>query len=89
MADIFDITQIPESRRAPEGKVWRCTACGKWALDQYGIVGPHARGWDESCVLNAVLEDAGNAERGPGREHSARFRRRLLSQATATRRLND
>lgn len=36
---------------APAGRIWVCGACGKTALDKYG----EDRGWDESCMLNAVL----------------------------------
>lgn len=36
---------------APEGTIYVCAACGKTARDTYN--GP--RGWDESCMLNAVL----------------------------------
>lgn len=36
---------------APEGFIYVCGACGKTARDTYN--GP--RGWDESCMLNAVL----------------------------------
>lgn len=45
---------IPENRRAPEGMIWQCRACGKEAEDLYGMVGWRTRGWDESCMLNAV-----------------------------------
>lgn len=36
---------------APDGQVYVCGACGRTARDKYN--GP--RGWDESCMLNAVL----------------------------------
>jgi hypothetical protein len=36
---------------APEGTIYVCRMCGKTAKDSYN--GP--RGWDESCMLNAVL----------------------------------
>ena len=44
---------------APEGKIWRCGACGKTAQHRYGdYEGFKASfGWDESCMLNAVLVD--------------------------------
>ena len=48
------LAEMPEHRRAPEGHIWQCRACGKQAEDSYGIVGSHSRGWDESCALNAV-----------------------------------
>ena len=41
---------------APEGKVWRCQACGKLSLDLYGDQAL-SWGWDESCILNAKLVD--------------------------------
>jgi hypothetical protein len=46
--------EIPEDRRAPEGHVWQCMACGKVAEDSYGIIGNHSYGWDESCALNCA-----------------------------------
>lgn len=39
---------------APAGQVWVCGACGKRSRDQYGYQAI-SRGWDESCMLNAVL----------------------------------
>jgi hypothetical protein len=42
------------NRVALPGYVWVCGACGKTSRDRYG----HeriSRGWDESCMLNAVL----------------------------------
>lgn len=47
--------QVPEDRRAPEGKIWQCHACGKKAVDKYGIIGYRSQGWDESCMLNSSL----------------------------------
>lgn len=37
--------------QAPPGFVWKCQACGKEVFNIYSEVG----GFDESCVLNAVL----------------------------------
>lgn len=42
-------------RIAPHGAIWVCGACGKTSQDQFGIEGQHSVGWDESCMLNAVL----------------------------------
>lgn len=42
-------------RFAPPGAIWVCGACGKTAKDKYGIEGERSPGWDESCMLNAVL----------------------------------
>ena len=36
---------------APEGWLWMCIHCGKRVKDRYGNEG----GWDEACMLNAVL----------------------------------
>lgn len=47
------MAEIPEDRRAAPGNIWQCRACGKKAEDEYGIVGWHDRGYDESCVLNS------------------------------------
>jgi hypothetical protein len=49
-----DDVVLPE-RIAPTGAIWVCAACGKTSQDLYGIEGDCAKGWDESCVLNAVL----------------------------------
>lgn len=46
--------EIPEERRPPEGHIWACSACGRWAKDRYGLIGSHSSGWDESCMMNAV-----------------------------------
>ncbi len=42
-------------RFAKPGTVWVCAACGKTSTDLYGMEGKHSRGWDESCMLHAVL----------------------------------
>jgi transposase-like protein len=39
---------------APAGQVFVCSACGKRSKDRYGYRAIDA-GWDESCMLNAVL----------------------------------
>ena len=39
---------------APEGQVYVCGACGKQSRDLYGFQ-KISSGWDESCMLNAVL----------------------------------
>jgi hypothetical protein len=39
---------------APEGQVFVCAACGKRSKDRYGDQ-KIDRGWDVSCMLNAVL----------------------------------
>lgn len=44
-----------KKRRAPAGMIWQCGACGKRAEDQYGIIGWHSYGYDESCMLNCTL----------------------------------
>jgi hypothetical protein len=38
---------------AQEGKIFVCVACGKTSRGLYGTDGQ--AGWDESCMLNAVL----------------------------------
>lgn len=42
-------------RMAPEGKIWKCSACGKLAKDRDGLDGFRSPGWDVSCMLHAVL----------------------------------
>lgn len=44
------------NEQAPEGKIWKCMACGKTSFDLYGNRAV-SYGWDESCVLNARLVD--------------------------------
>ena len=39
-------------QKAPAGQVFVCGACGKTSNDLYG---DPSSGWDESCMLNAVL----------------------------------
>ncbi len=55
---------------APAGQIWVCGACGKTSRTQYGFLSDGTSrgadsfpdgarvaspGWDESCMLNAVL----------------------------------
>lgn len=45
---------------APEGQVWICGACGKRSRTRYGFDADEKPttldwGWDESCMLHAVL----------------------------------
>jgi hypothetical protein len=39
---------------AADGLIWVCAACGKRSRDLYGDQRID-HGWDESCMLNAVL----------------------------------
>lgn len=41
---------------AGEGEIFVCSACGKRSKDLYGNQAIDS-GWDESCMLNAVLCD--------------------------------
>lgn len=41
---------------APKGKVWVCRACGKKSTNKANPT--FSYGWDESCFMNAELEDA-------------------------------
>ncbi len=43
-----------QDKRAPEGKLWVCMACGKTSIDKYGGRGS-MHGWDVSCAMNCVL----------------------------------
>lgn len=59
-ASIADSTQPQNFHNyAPEGKLWKCGACGKTVKDQYGEEG----GWDESCMINSYLIDDPMARR--------------------------
>lgn len=46
--------EAPE-QDAPPGTVWVCRACGKRSSNRYNAT--ISAGWDESCMLNAVLCD--------------------------------
>ena len=46
------------NRRAKPGYVWMCGACGKTSRDRYGF-DRISHGWDESCMLHAVLVEDG------------------------------
>lgn len=46
-------------RFALKGTIWVCAACGKTHKDRYGEDGEGDRGWDESCMLKAVLCEEG------------------------------
>jgi hypothetical protein len=39
---------------APKGQIFVCNACGKRSRDRYGDQAID-RGWDESCMIHAVL----------------------------------
>lgn len=44
----------------PQGTIFICAACGKRSRTRFGFDGQNLRvgpsqGWDESCMLNAVL----------------------------------
>lgn len=45
--------------QAPEGQIYICAACGKTSPTQYGFDENNKKvsdyGWDESCMLHAVL----------------------------------
>jgi hypothetical protein len=50
-------TPVGESkyhRKAKDGWVFMCGACGKQSRDNFGD-SPISYGWDESCMLNAQL----------------------------------
>lgn len=59
------------SRIAPIDAIWVCSACGKTHTDRYGIDGEGSHGWDESCMLNAVLCKRGNIKPGDRVTHAA------------------
>jgi len=47
---------VTDMRFAPAGYTWACSACGKKAVDLYGIEeGQFDPGWDEACAMNALL----------------------------------
>lgn len=42
------------NRDAKEGQIFICACCGKRSMDLYGDKAIDS-GWDESCIMNAVL----------------------------------
>lgn len=62
-----------ENEVAPEGWVWRCNACGKRSRDLYGFQRID-RGYDEACVLNAVLVPAETDDSSFGADDSVERR---------------
>lgn len=58
----------PLYQLAPEGKLYICSGCGKRALTRCGwdVKGERTaidHGWDESCMLSAVLVTKEEAEK--------------------------
>lgn len=53
---------VADETAAP-GYVFVCGACGKTSRTRYGL--NETNGWDESCMLNAVLCAEANLKRGP------------------------
>ncbi len=55
MADdpLMQEIELEGTTPAPEGQVYVCGACGKTSTTRYGLDAKN--GWDESCMLNAVL----------------------------------
>jgi hypothetical protein len=60
----------PNERMAPADGIWLCGACGKTAEDRYGIEGRRTTGWDESCMLNAILCKRGHITPGDRVTHA-------------------
>lgn len=58
---------MSKERMEPPGAIWVCGACGKSSQDRYGIEGEKSAGWDESCMMNAVLCDEATLIRVNGR----------------------
>jgi hypothetical protein len=50
---IWEEDEAMKDATAPDGTVWVCGACGKRASNRY--TGGISHGWDESCMLHAVL----------------------------------
>lgn len=69
-------------RIAPDDGIWVCAACGKTAVDRYGMEGPHSHGWDESCMLNAVLCDRDGIEPGVRVTKANAYRSRDVTDKT-------
>lgn len=83
---------MSDLRFAPKGTIWVCAACGKTHKDRYGEDGEGDLGWDESCMLKAVLceEDTypwvavdaapGHGEGAPVADQLMEIRARLVEQ---------
>jgi hypothetical protein len=50
------MTESVGNHTAPPGFVYVCAGCGKRSRDKYGDE-PIDYGWDESCMMHAVLCD--------------------------------
>jgi hypothetical protein len=66
------MSNYPLKHVAEPGQVYVCGMCGKRSKDQYGDLRID-RGWDESCMLHAVLCD----------EASLKFKAGVLFAATS------
>lgn len=60
------------NKRADEGRIFVCCACGKVSPDRYGMTEPRpgelsrTPGWDESCMMNCDEFDVAKLEFSPG-----------------------
>lgn len=80
------MTDEEKARRwAPDDAIWVCGACGKTALDQYGIEGAHSWGWDESCAMHAVLCRRGDIVPGQIVQHAEPYERRQADRGEQPR----
>lgn len=61
---------------APDGQVYVCGACGKISRTRYGFDDDDKNvcqpGWDESCMLHAILCHEATIERKDGRVVAAK-----------------
>lgn len=66
------------NKRAPDGQIYVCFACGKVSRWRYGIDDKNRNdgspGWDEACVLNCALVDESRIKDPPTWEYPQRVR---------------
>jgi epoxyqueuosine reductase QueG len=67
------------NRRAPDGHVYVCGACGKVSHWRYGFDEAEKNdatpGWDESCAMNCGLVDVSTIADPDGWQYPQRVRR--------------
>lgn len=68
------------NKRAPEGSVYVCGACGKVSRWRYGFDSANGKndassGWDESCAMNSGLVPEAAIVEPSGWRYSQRVRR--------------
>jgi hypothetical protein len=73
------MTEETGNKRAPEGSVYVCGACGKVSRWRYGVDDKNRNdatpGWDESCAMHCVLVSEASIAEPTGWTYPARVRK--------------